>query len=648
VRLLLTPFICIVLVVGISQAANDPPDWVREAAARKTPEYSAKVGSVIILSEEAVSVDPDGRRVMRERGVVKILQPGETGTAMRSYNSKNGRIRDFQGWLIPPSGKPVAYGKERVVDVANKEGVYEELRMKVIDTGNVAPGSVFAWEVTEEEKTVFTQYQFAFQQRTPVLLSRFSLTMPPGWELASSMLNHDQMPPKTAGNTSTWELRDLPWIEDEDYGPSISTLAPQIVVSYFPSTPNTALRGLKDWTDVSTWLAGLVDPPAEPTDTVRTKAAQLTANAAAEIDKIRAIAAFVQQTKYVAISLNLTRGGGYTPRKSDDVLSSNYGDCKDKVTLMRALLKAVGIESYLTTIAADDRTYVRAEWASPMQFDHAVVAIRVSGDAAPATVVESPNLGKLLMFDPTDSITPVGDFPLDEQGGYALIVAGSKGSLLRMPVLPVTSNRVESVIDGELEAGGHIKAKIQRQYFGQSGITLQAVERFEGAAELRKRFERAYSRRLPGAAISGLNSAAQPQKNVLTVGLEIAADRFGQSMQGNLFVVRPGLLASGGQYSFTSKQRSAPIKLESSLNSDTIHIKLPAGFKLDELPAPAKIESPYGLLQSSWTVQNGELVMQETMEIRDTLAPASSYAKVREFFELVAGAQAAPVVLIKQ
>src|SRR5207244_5687546 len=105
----------------------------------------------------------------------------------------------------------------------------------------------------------------------------------------------------------------------------------------------------------------LMDPAADVNASVRAKALQLTANAASDIEKIRAIAAFVQQTKYVAVSLNLTRGGGYTPRKSDEVLAKNYGDCKDKATLMRSLLKAVGIEAYLVTTAADDRTYVRPE-----------------------------------------------------------------------------------------------------------------------------------------------------------------------------------------------------------------------------------------------------------------------------------------------
>jgi hypothetical protein len=56
-------------------------------------------------------------------------------------------------------------------------------------------------------------------------------------------------------------------------------------------------------------MSAFVDPPAEVTSSIRAKAAQLTAAATSKMAKINAIAAFVQQTRYVAISLNLTRGG---------------------------------------------------------------------------------------------------------------------------------------------------------------------------------------------------------------------------------------------------------------------------------------------------------------------------------------------------
>ena len=112
--------------------------------------------------------------------------------------------------------------------------------------------------------------------------------------------------------------------------------------------------------------------------------------------------------------------------------------------------------------------------------------------------------------------------------------------------------------------------------------------------------------------------------------------------------MRPGLLTSGGDYVFTSKQRTAPIKLDADLRRDSIRVKLPPGFKLDELPETAKLESPYGALEAEWTVRDGEIVMEQTLEVRDALVPASEYLKLRDFFERVAGALGAPVVLVKE
>jgi hypothetical protein len=77
-------------------------------------------------------------------------------------------------------------------------------------------------------------------------------------------------------------------------------------------------------------------------------------------------------------------------------------------------------------------------------------------------------------------------------------------------------------------------------------------------------------------------------------------------------------------------------------------IKIPEGFKLDELPPPTKLKSPYGILEATWTVKDGQIVMQETLETSETVVPPSDYVKVRDFFELVAGAHNAPVVLVKE
>jgi transglutaminase-like putative cysteine protease len=647
-RILCASFMSILLIGDCVQASNEPPDWVKEAAHQAVPEYSERVTSVVLLQEESVIVDEGGRHVMRERGAIKILHLGETDiAAARTYNSKSGKIRDFQGWLIDPSGKTTAYGKDRIIDLAVTQGLYEELRTKYLKCGNASPGSVFAWEITEEEKTLFTQYQYDFQQRKPVLISRFSLEVPAGWEFKATSINRETIDAEKIGTGTKWELRNLPWIEEEEQSPPLSTLTPRILVSYFPPPENSAgLRGLKDWAAVSSWLTGLVDPPAAVTETVRSKALQLTSNASGEPEKIRAIAAFVQQLKYVAVTLNLTRGGGYTPRQSEETLARAYGDCKDKATLMRALLKALGIESYLVTISADDRTYVRPEWASPTQFNHAIVAIRVSPAVAGSMVLETKALGRLLVFDPTDSITPVGDLPLDEQGSFGLILAGNEGQLVKMPMEPAADNRIESKIEAVLDSVGRVEARITRSYYGQSSVSLYSTER-QGAAELRRRFEESYAHRLPTASLSSISTESHPEESLLKLSLNLAADRFGQVMQGRLFVAHPGYLISSGSYSFPSKKRSTPIQLEADQRRNNITIKLPDGFKIDEIPKSATIETPYGKIETNWTTKDGAIVMEETLEIREMMVPASEYTKAREFFDLVNGAHNAAVILTK-
>src|SRR5262249_20635679 len=127
-------------------------------------------------------------------------------------------IRDFQGWLLPPAGKPSAYPKNRILDVAlSQDYVYDEARMKVLEAGDAPAGSVFAWEVVEEEKTIFTQDMHEFQDHLPVLISRFVLTLPAGWEAEGKVFNSSPVDPRVSGATHIWELRNLPFIEREDF-----------------------------------------------------------------------------------------------------------------------------------------------------------------------------------------------------------------------------------------------------------------------------------------------------------------------------------------------------------------------------------------------------------------------------------------------
>jgi transglutaminase-like putative cysteine protease len=650
-RMVRSAILLILCTAHSAFCADELPSWAKEASTVLLAErFPASVKTADLFHEEAVTVQPDGSRVMRERGLAVILQSSGSVTAYRTYNTKAGRIRDFQAWSIPPNGRAVAIAKNRILDVSvSPNQIYDEARAKMLDFGGGARGTMYAWEIVEEEKTVFTQYGYTMQGSGPCILSRFSMTVPAGWELSSSVFNRDGLNPSVSGNTYTWEMRDLPQVKDEDYAPPTSSRTPFVAISYFPPEGNAAgLRALKDWTAVSTWLTTLVDPPARPTDKVRAKATELTAGQASEFEKIRALGRFVQQTNYVSVDLNITRGGGYTPHRSEDVLTRNYGDCKDKATLMRSLLSSIGIDAYLTTISGDDPRFVREEWASPAQFNHAIVAIKVSDSVKAGAVLDKTPLGRLLIFDPTDPVTPVGDLPGDEQGSLALVIAGTQGALLRMPKESAEVSRIENDTRGSIDASGRLDAVSERRYFGQSGTAIRGVAVFKGEAELKKRFERTFARRIPGAVVGAVKSEHRVSENYVAVNVNVRGDRFAQIAQSRLLIIRPGLLTSGGEYYFAPEERTEPVQLEADMRRDSIRIRIPAGFAMDEVPGPAKLESPYGTLEARWSVANGEIVMEETLQIRETLAPASDYAKVRDFFDRVYGAHSAPVVLVKQ
>ena len=157
------------------------------------------------------------------------------------------------------------------------------------------------------------------------------------------------------------------------------------------------------------------------------KTRQLTANARTEFDKIRAIASYVQSIRYIAIAIGVNRGGGMSPRTAAEVFAKGYGDCKDKANLMRAMLKVLNITSYPVGIYSGDPDYVRDEWASPNQFNHCIIAIKVSDETQAATVVTHPTLGRLLDFRCDRRRHAVGDLPDHEQGSWALDRCGRIG-----------------------------------------------------------------------------------------------------------------------------------------------------------------------------------------------------------------------------
>jgi hypothetical protein len=298
-------------------------------------------------------------------------------------------------------------------------------------------------------------------------------------------------------------------------------------------------------------------------------------------------------------------------------------------------------------IDANDREYVRSDWPAP-QFNHAIIAIRVAPDTKLPAVLEHERLGRLLIFDPTDWATPLGDLRLGEQGNPALLLAGGRGELLTVPVLPPALGLIESAVEAKLGPTGRLSAHASRTYVGQSACRLRAMMLHERQDELKRAFERSLAGELGGVELERFEPSDHFEEGRMQVNLDFTLREFGRTMQETMLVVSPGLLALGPGYALPAKERKLPVKLAARARKDSVVVVVPAGLKVDEIPDPVKIDSPYGSYHAAWKVDGNKIVFEDSAEVKDTLAPASEYPAIRKFFEDITAGRSAPVVLLKQ
>jgi hypothetical protein len=389
-------------------------------------------------------------------------------------------------------------------------------------------------------------------------------------------------------------------------------------------------------------------PQATPNDAIAAKARELTASSTTEIDRIRAVGRFVQGVKYIEIATNLAHAGGYRPHAATDVFAKSYGDCKDKANLMVTMLKTLGVTAYPVVIWSGDPTYVRREWAAPTQFNHCIVAVKVSDASGAASTIEHPTLGRLLIFDPTDTETPVGDLPDHEQGSYALLVAGDDGALVRMPEMPPEDNRLERETEVALTVDGAISGHIREHSIGQAAVGARRLFGNLSRADYDHRITRWITSGVAAAKVTKIEPSDDRAANRFALDVEFAADHYAQIMQGRLFVFKPALVSRLEWLALTEPSRTEPIVLGGEAFSETAHIKLPDGFAVDETPDPAKLETPFGTYTTSYEVTDGTLVFTRSLVLKRATVPASDYALVRSFFEKIRAAEQAPVVLVKK
>src|SRR5581483_5749939 len=177
--------------------------------------------------------------------------------------------------------------------------------------------------------------------------------------------------------------------------------------------PKIELTTFKSWEEVGTWFNALAAQQAAPTPAIQAKAKELTAGLSSDSDKARAIYQYVaMKFRYISISLGV---GRYRPHTAEEVLANQYGDCKDKHTLLVALLRAQSIEAWPALIGVGVK--FNTDFPSPAAFNHLITVL--------------PEGGKYVWLDTTAEVAPFGLFSQAIRDEQALIIPTSRKAFLQ-------------------------------------------------------------------------------------------------------------------------------------------------------------------------------------------------------------------------
>jgi transglutaminase-like putative cysteine protease len=108
--------------------------------------------------------------------------------------------------------------------------------------------------------------------------------------------------------------------------------------------PSIAWTTFKSWEEVGEWYGGLAKDRTTATPELKAKVAELTKDKTTDDQKIQAIYEYVStQVRYIGVAFGI---GRYQPHSAETVMDNQYGDCKDKHTLLAALLQAAGYDAW--------------------------------------------------------------------------------------------------------------------------------------------------------------------------------------------------------------------------------------------------------------------------------------------------------------
>ena len=374
--------------------------------------------------------------------------------------------------------------------------------------------------------------------------------------------------------------------------------------------PSVAWTTFHNWAEVGDWYRGLAEKRAEPDETIRAKANALTAGLATPEEQIRALYTFVSEgTRYVGIDLGV---GRYQPHAAVETLNNRYGDCKDKDTLLEALLRAKGFTTAPALVGVGITPV--PDLPSPSLFNHVITTVLPQGKDAG---------GDRIWMDATPGAEPFRVLAPQIRGEQALLVptAGQPG-LVRIPVAPPFAYNESFTADASLDKDGLLTGHMVFSARSDAEVALRMLQRSAAPAQWDSVVQYLSGAMGFSGTVSHASLRTSAADGPATVSWDYKRPEFADWANRRILPLFPVLEVAVVDKEKEPEQdidQGAPRTMEA-----TTHMTLPAEYRAD-LPDAVHVVRPYATYDQRYSLSGGVLTVTRNINILREKVPRAEW-----------------------
>ena len=548
-------------------------------------------------------------------------------------------IESIEGKLYDENGKKIRSVKRSdIQDISGTDGISlaEDNRVKKFSFYH----KVYPYTVEFESEVKFN-YTLFYPSWIPqedefysVEYSKISVSCPAGINFRYKTFNYPGQPVITDeknNKISTWEVKNLPAIEDEYASPYWFEMTPVVCMAPVQFKVEDYEGNMSTWQDFGKFVYALKSGRDQLPDNIKNVVHNLTDGIADPRKKIEVLYNFLQKnTRYVSIQLGI---GSWQPFDAKYVATNRYGDCKALANYMYSLLKEAGIKSFYTLVKAGvNKKFFITDFPSS-QFNHVILCVPVQKDT--------------MWLECTSQTLTAGYLSSFTSDRNVLLIDENGGTLVKTPRYSLNQNLQVRRTTATLNEEGHLSADIITIY---KAIQQDRLHQLINTLSKDKLMEYLKSEiDLPNYDV--INFDYEQEKSTLPVikeTLSVTAKNYAQVTGSRLFIV-PNILSRSATKPVSNDNRKFDIEFNSEYKDvDTTEIKIPAGYVPEALPLPVNMETKYARYSISVKVQADKIIYYRSMEQFKGRFPPSVYEDMVKFYEQVYKSDRSKVVLVKR